>query len=94
MATAQTAQLCPKCGVNPRGEGSETNPWCKECRAAYQREYEQNRLARKESKGFALGVQAMRDLLCEEFHKLGFSRFEAFEIRDIIRNCAGPKLPD
>lgn len=102
MATAQTTEgtpekvpaLCSKCGVNPRADENGNNPWCKACRAEYQREYEQTRLARKERHGWALGVKAMRELLAAEFDRLGFSTFSAIEVRDLIRNAPGPTLPD
>lgn len=91
---AQTVPLCTRCKVNPRGAGSDTNPWCNECRAAHKREYEQTRLAMKERHGYALGVSAMRDLLALEFDRLGFGMFSAVEVRDLILQAPGPKLPD
>lgn len=89
-----TVPLCTKCSERPRAAGDGNNPWCKECRAEYQRDYEQRRLAMKEKHGYALGVKDMRELLAAEFDRLGFSQFSAIEVRDLILRALGPKLPD
>lgn len=90
---AGPAPLCSKCGKNPRADADGTNPWCKECRAAYQRDYEDRKMARKESRGFALGVQAMRADLARRFGELGFSSLEAWEVRDAILQAPAPQIP-
>lgn len=95
MATTQETALCSKDGCsNPRADADNNNPWCKEHRAEYQRDYQARQLARKERHGWALGVQAMRDCICEELNRLAFSSFEGREIRDIVRQMPGPKLPE
>lgn len=87
--------ICSKCGKNPRADLDGTNPWCKECRAAYHREYEAGRLARKEAKGFALGVQTMRVHLAEQFRqRVSFGSCTGIEAADWILQDAGPKMPD
>jgi len=86
--------LCSKCGDNPRADGDSNNPWCKECRAEYQRNYERLRLLKQERHGYAQGISDMRELLAGEFDRLGFAEFSAIEVRDLIRNAPGPKLPD
>lgn len=90
---AEAAPRCSRCGKNPRAAADSNNPWCKECRAEYQREYEDRRLARKESKGFALGVAAMRAELARRFGELGFSSLEAWEVRDAILQAPAPPIP-
>lgn len=98
MATAQQNQkppvLCSRCGQNPRVDADSTNPWCTDCKTKYQREYEQTRQAMKERRGYQLGVTAMRELLAREFDRLGFASFNALEVRDLILQAPGPKLPD
>ena len=68
--------------------------WCKTCRAAYKREYEALRTQMGEGRGFAAGVVAMRTLLAQEFDRQGFANFNALEVRDLILQAPGPKLPD
>jgi len=50
-------ELCSKCGKELRASGKD--PWCKTCRAAYQREYQNGRSER----GFSAGAEAMRSAL-------------------------------
>lgn len=92
-STTGLPAMCSKCGARPRAYGDSTNPWCKECLAEYKREYEERRLARKESRGFALGVQAMRADLARRFGELGFSSLEAWEVRDAILQAPAPQIP-
>ena len=59
--------LCSKCHKNPRADANGTNPWCKECRADYQRAYEAGRAEKLKDTGFAKGAEAMRKALLERF---------------------------
>ena len=90
--TEHDAETCSRCSKELDTSGYPR--WCKACRAAYKREYESLRTQMGEGRGFAAGVTAMRGLLVEEFNKLGFSNFAAYEVRDIIAQCPGPRLPD
>jgi hypothetical protein len=94
-AGTEPLRMCSKEGCpNPRADADNSNPWCKEHRAEYQREYERTRLAKKERHGYAEGIRAMRELLASEFDQLGYSQFTAMECAILIRNAPGPKLPD
>lgn len=89
MAQTDTCSRCEK-HLDTNGYPK----WCKACRAAYKREYESLRTQMGEGRGFAAGVSAMRDCVCTELDRLGFSNFEAREIRDFVRAMPGPRLPD
>ncbi len=62
--------------------------WCKSCRAKYKRGYEDA----KEKLTFGEGVAAMRDVLADEFERLGTGSFQAYECADLIRRAPGPIL--
>jgi len=85
--------LCSKCGENPRADDDGTNPWCKPCRAKYQKEYQEGKLGRERSKGFAAGVEAMRNLLVDEFDKIGSGYFTGTETAVLIERAPGPPIP-
>ena len=57
---------CSKCGENER---AKNKPWCKECLATYQREYQDTKEEMAEKRGFALGAKAMRDAILVELTK-------------------------
>lgn len=85
-----TTDICSKCKAVLDTTG---NPkWCKACRAAYQRDYQDGKTERGEAKGYARGVRAMRDLLADEFGKQGGGMFSGDECALLIRQAPGPKL--
>lgn len=88
----ETPEKCSRCEKDLDTKGYPK--WCKTCRNAYKREYESLRTQMGEGRGFAAGVTAMRRLLAAEFDKLGFGQFSAVEVRDLILQAPGPKLPD
>ena len=47
-----------------------------------------------ERKGFQKGIQAMRELLVQEFDKQASGSFEGYEIARLIAQCQGPKIDD
>lgn len=92
-AATESTTLCSKCGKNPRAEPNGTNPWCKECRAKYQREYQETKKEMAKGKGFAAGVAAMKECLAEEFDRLGSGMFSGYEVGYLIRQAPGPAMP-
>ena len=70
-------KLCNRCG----GERDTDNPpyWCRKCRAAYQRHYQEIRVEMAESLGFARGAEAMRLNLAEQFEKAGSGMLSGLE---------------
>ena len=89
MADEKT--MCSKC-ESSEVESDGYPRWCNRCKASYKREYEATKAGRAEKKGFAAGVTAMREVLSDEFEKLGSGRFAAFEVARLIQNAPGPKL--
>ena len=87
---SETAKLCTKCGTNPRATEAGNNPWCKECRAAYQKSYSDAKAKMTESRGFAAGVTAMRWALARRFESFGRGMFSGLEVADVIRKAPGP----
>ena len=83
-------ELCTKCGVNPRASLESNNPWCKECRAQYQKEWQAMMKERANGKGYAEGARAMRDHISGELSKLGGSMVMAYEVARFVR---GMELP-
>lgn len=86
---ATIAGLCGKCGVNPR---VEKQSWCAECFADYQLGHAQTRLVQAEGKGFAAGVEAMRETLAQEFLRLGPVAVSCIEVSQAIRQAPRPQL--
>lgn len=68
-------------------------PWCKTCRAKYQRDYKAMRAEMSESRGFAAGVSAMRAYLAAHFERLGSGSFSGYESAHLIRQSRGPAGP-
>ncbi len=65
--------------------------WCRSCRAANKREYENTRREMQESRGYAAGVTAMRHYLAENFRRYGTAgSFSGVEIAATIMQVRGP----
>lgn len=82
-------EFCSRC----KGELDTTGSprWCKKCRNDYQQDYQATRKAMTEGKGFAAGVQAMRQYLAENFRRYGSQgAFTGDEIAQTIINVKGP----
>lgn len=79
---------CSRCTKTLDTAGSP--PWCKACRAKYQRDYKALRDEMKESRGFAAGVSAMRAHLAGQFERLGSGTFSGYESAGLIRQAKGP----
>lgn len=58
-------KMCSKCKQNPRADADGTNPWCLDCRADYQRAYNEGKAERLKDTGFSKGVEAMRRALLQ-----------------------------
>ena len=77
-----TAARCAKCS-----EVLDTKaPWCKACRAKYQRDYQST----KGDLAFASGAGAMREHLARHFERLGPGGFSGYEIAGLIRRVKTP----
>jgi len=83
-------ERCPKCNLRPQAPGG-TVKWCLECRAEYQRNYQNGRTEMAKNKGFREGVKATKELLAREFEQFGGSQFSGDEIAALIRRAPGPK---
>lgn len=85
------AKLCTKCGKNPKsGDSTDANPWCKACRAEYQREYKQRENWRAERRGIVRGIAAMRESAASFFKGYGARAFMGNEAAAAIEQMAGP----
>jgi hypothetical protein len=93
MTATESFVKCAKCGIRPAGApaGQGGNKWCNECRAQWQRDYQDTRITMANNKGFYEGVKAMRDLLAQEFERLGWGAFTGDEIALLIRQAPGPR---
>lgn len=86
------SKLCTKCESSLDTKGFPL--WCKKCQNDYRKQYNAIRKQMAEKNGFALGVQAMRDYLANEFAKYPqFQRFDGPSIARTIRSVAAPPLP-
>ena len=74
---------CSRCESPIDTTGSP--PWCKKCRAKYQREYQTLRKQMSESRGYAAGVAAMRDAIAAEFDRMGRQTYSAFSLAQWVR---------
>ena len=98
MATAQAqtevkTKLCTKCGVNPKAGGdSDANPWCKECRSQYKREYDAGNDWRMERRGILRGINAMRQHAASYFAQWGGRPFMGAEVAACIESLPGPAV--
>jgi tRNA(Ile2) C34 agmatinyltransferase TiaS len=79
---------CSRCTGLLDTDGSP--PWCKKCRAKYQRDYKALRAEMTESRGYAAGISAMRDHLAKAFYSLGPGAFTGYEAAALIRQAKGP----
>ena len=87
-----TVKLCTKCEKEPRADQSEsaTNRHCTTCRTEAARAYKAAQMEQANGKGFGKGVQAMRELMAEQFYQLGSGSLSGYEIADLIRHVPGP----
>lgn len=83
-------KLCTTCEKNPPARDSTK---CKECLAAYQREYQSSKVGRAEKAGWDRGVRAMRHFLAGRFGEYR-SNFAADEIARIILECDAPEFEE
>lgn len=98
MATAENlkvaeVKLCTKCKNRPRAGGeSDANPWCRECRAAYQREYRDGEAWRNQRMGIIRGVAAMRQELVVFFQQYSGVYMSGAEVAMKIQQSPGPGI--
>lgn len=77
---------CSKCGL-------PGYPYCKACRANYQRDYVANREQMAGNYGFAKGVKTFREMIAAEFARLSKVGFVGAEIAHAIMNAPTPLWP-
>jgi hypothetical protein len=69
--------------------------WCKRCRADHRKAYNATVKEMSESRGFAAGVQATKDLLASEFaNSIRGIQISGFEAARLVRACRGPFIPN
>lgn len=69
-------------------------PWCRECRAKYQRQYRSIQKQMSEGRGFCAGVVAAKHLLASEFERnIRGAMISGHEAARLVRACKGPALP-
>lgn len=68
-----------------------TNRHCRKHRAEAQRAYQATKLEQQNGKGFGKGVQAMRELLVDQFSEQGSGRYSGDEVALLIAQCPGPQ---
>ena len=84
--------LCTRCKSRPRASTEGTNMWCRECNTAYMKEYQAMKIERSERGGYVKGIKAMRELVVQEFDRLGASTFSGDEIAKLVHQMPGPQL--
>jgi NADH pyrophosphatase NudC (nudix superfamily) len=89
-APAKEIKFCSKCGINQRADQNGTNPWCLECRSAYQSVYNQTIIDREKRKAFADGSTAMREALAALFAHWPTAYFSGTEIASKIQRAEAP----
>ena len=88
-------KFCSKCGVHPRADADSSNPWCLECKAAYQAEYRASLDWRAERRGLIRGIQAMREEIARYFRQWSGARpFMGPEIAQIVEGLPGPTVAE
>lgn len=92
VSAAEQTQPCTRCGQNPQA-GTGTNTWCRPCNAAYMKEYQVQKIERSERGGYVKGIKAMRELVVQEFDRLGASTFTGDEIAALVQRMPGPEIP-
>lgn len=69
-------RLCSRCGQNPKANGHE---WCKECKRTKQAEYNEQRDAMMERRGYMRGAAAMREVIAMKLNALGLGMLTGVE---------------
>lgn len=88
-------KFCSKCGVHPRADVDSSNPWCLECKAAYQAEYRASLDWRAERRGLIRGIQAMREEIARYFRQWSGARpFMGPEVAQIVEGLPGPAIAE
>lgn len=82
MSAKNEDGLCSKCGNELDTTGSPK--WCKKCRAAYQREYQQTRQEMNAGHDFHAGAEAMRAAADAWFRQFARSTFTGLEVCHVL----------
>lgn len=78
---------------NPRADQDPeaTNRHCQPCRTAAQRRYMADKNEQQKGKGYADGIEAMRQLLAREFAAFGEGgNFSGKDVAELITRAPGP----
>ena len=96
MAAASKSEIkfCSKCGIHPRADQNGTNPWCLECRSAYQSVYNQTIIDREKKKAFADGIAAMRAAVAARFSHWPSAHFSGAEVVSQVQTMAAPEVSE
>ena len=90
--TSDKSETCSKCEKPLDTTGFPK--WCKACQNAYRREYRRTKDDMSESRGFAAGVAATKDLIASEFmNAIRGAQINGYEAARLVRACRGPALP-
>lgn len=88
-ATPQSPN-CTKCGKNPRADADSNNPWCKDCRAEYQRDWDRGKKERERHRGYVEGAAAMREQIVLALARLGNAQINALDTARWVREQPTP----
>jgi hypothetical protein len=88
MGSPAEAAKCTKCSEELDTTGYPL--WCRKCRAAHKREYEQTRKEMYTNQAFLTGARTMRQSLAVAFDGLGGGQFSGGEISDLILRAPLP----
>ncbi len=87
-----TLKRCSKCdGYLDSGETKSKDNWCRNCRAAYQREYRIQEFDKAKAEGFDAGVKACQLYLLQQFSKYPIGMFSGMDIINYIRRAEMPR---
>jgi len=92
MGENGTPKTCSKCKNKPVDRPGYPL-WCSDCRREYREQYAAGKLDRREAIGFRLGVESFREILVDEFSRLGASGFDGDEAAALIAQAPGPRRP-
>jgi hypothetical protein len=81
-----------KCSKKCGRDAKPGQKYCRECHAAYMREFRKSNLARKLDKAFLAGFSALRADLIESFKQIGKGEMNGYTGMEIVKN-ARPDVP-
>ncbi len=88
QAETETVKECRRCDKALDTTGYPL--WCQSCRSKHRKEYNATVKDMTESRGFAAGVSAMRQLLADELRRRGPGMYSARDLYNWVKLCKGP----